>query len=109
MSLNDSLSQCLNVPMSQYLNVSIFQCLNVRSAAAAVDSLGSAVDGAAHALVKRSPLVHAKAKKKSRVSHGPPHMKRKCPRGHRYNKKTRKCQKQKKGPNTETGIRGLNK
>merc|ERR1712025_1455517 len=79
------------------------------SSAAAVDSLGSAVDGAAHALVKRSPLVHAKAKKKSRVSHGPPHMKRKCPRGHRYNKKTRKCQKQKKGPNTETGIRGLNK
>ena len=80
--------------MSQYLNVSNFQCLNVRSAAAAVDSLGSAVDGAAHALVKRSPLVHAKAKKKSKVSHGP-QGKRKCPRGKKYNVKKRKCVKRK--------------
>ena len=65
--------------MSQCLNVS-----NVRSAAAAVDSLGSAVDGAPHALVKRSPLVHAKGKKK-----------KKCPRGKVYNPKKRKCVKRK--------------
>ena len=72
------------------------QSLDVRSAAAAVDSLGSAAAAPPHALVKRSPLAHARGKAKSRShkprSHKPRrHGKKKCPKGKIYKKG--KCQK----------------
>ena len=75
--------------MTQCLNA---QCLDVRSAAAAVDSLGSAVGGPPHALVKRSPLAHARGGRGRGRSAGG---KKKCPRGKVFNKKKGKCVKRK--------------